>query len=159
MKIDIGKYPEQFSGHTLLEKLGFENEEVDIDERHPILFKIASFVADISNKTRKRKVKIQIDPWDTWNLDHTLALIIHPALVQLKETKHGSPITDAEDSPEHITDIHEQWEFVINEMIFAFEKIKTDDFDIWEFEKDSDEGKRLSNGLRLFGKYYLGLWD
>jgi len=44
--------------------------------------------------SKDRKIKIQIDPWDTWSTDHTLSLIIHPLLVQLQKTKHGSPNVD-----------------------------------------------------------------
>ena len=33
----------------------------------------------------KRKINIEIDNYDTWNLDHTLALIIYPALLSLKQ--------------------------------------------------------------------------
>ena len=42
-------------------------------------------------KVGDRKVDIKIESFDTWNLDSTLALIILPALIQLKETKHGIP--------------------------------------------------------------------
>ena len=38
-----------------------------------------------------RTEKIHIDPWDTWSMDYTLALIILPMLNQLKESKHGAP--------------------------------------------------------------------
>lgn len=38
-----------------------------------------------------RRIDIQIDKYDTWNMYHTLALIIYPMLIQLKETKHGVP--------------------------------------------------------------------
>lgn len=38
-----------------------------------------------------RKLSIELDPFDTWSLDHTLSLIILPALIQLKNTNHGVP--------------------------------------------------------------------
>jgi hypothetical protein len=38
-----------------------------------------------------RKIDVKIDNFDTWALDHTLAVIILPALIQLKQTKHGVP--------------------------------------------------------------------
>ena len=41
--------------------------------------------------TNRRKVSIQIDTWDTWNADGTLAMIIYPMLLQLKATKQGVP--------------------------------------------------------------------
>jgi hypothetical protein len=114
-------------------------------------------------------------------MDSTLANIILPMLKQLKETKHGSPFTDMEDVPEHlrgtttedwdaqhtfdfynehkinegINDIHARWNWIMDEMIFAFEmKVKDADWAAsWE------ECQRMENGFRLFGKYYQGLWD
>ena len=85
-------------------------------------------------------------------------------------------------------DVHTRWAWVLDEMIFAFEsytydwgaKYRSGVHDI-QFEKmdgglskmvrgpndtyqcDYDglekEQKRIDNGLRLFGKYYRGLWD
>jgi len=52
--------------------------------------------------SRKRRVKVHIDSYDVWSADHTLAMIIHPVLVKLKETKHGSPVVDDEDVPENL---------------------------------------------------------
>jgi hypothetical protein len=40
---------------------------------------------------KNRAVHVEIEPHDTWNMDTTLALIIHPMLVQLKATQHGAP--------------------------------------------------------------------
>lgn len=142
---------------------------------------------------KERTIDIRIDYYDTWSMDHTLALIVLPMLKQLRETKHGSQIVDLEDVPElwRFTttedydsqttfdfyndpelckqniecDIHDRWNWVLDEMIWAFEQITTD----WEpqfyTEHSADyEGryyhqKRIDNGLRLFGKYYQGLWD
>ena len=42
-------------------------------------------------KDDHRKIDVRIDKFDTWSLDHTLANIILPALLQLKATKHGIP--------------------------------------------------------------------
>jgi hypothetical protein len=99
---------------------------------------------------------IKIDHWDTWSMDHTLADIILPMLKQLRDTKHGSPIVEDEDVPEELRLVthedwspqfaldldnpeeygkdswdltHRRWEWVLNEMIFAFEH-KVDD--TWE---------------------------
>lgn len=154
---------------------------------------------------REQKVKVQIDPWDTWSMDHTLAHIVVPMLKQLKETKHGAPFVDDEDVPDHLRkaaapptenewdtdDNHfKRWDWVMDEMIFAFESKLTDwedtfwkvspelDFteypeDVgqmvkpvrWKTEGECDwEGRekcqaRITNGFRLFGKYYEGLWD
>lgn len=97
---------------------------------------------------RERKIKVRIDPYDTWSMDNTLSHIIVPMLKQLKATKHGSPFVDDEDVPEHlrssaatpltqeekdrghVDDLHEaRWDWVLDEMIFAWECIKDDS---WE---------------------------
>lgn len=88
-----------------------------------------------------QEVSIQIDPWDTWSMDNTLALIILPMLKQLKATKHGAAFVDNEDVPEELampagwreakygvngeTDEHfyARWDWVLDEMIWSFETI------------------------------------
>jgi hypothetical protein len=89
---------------------------------------------------------VKIDRYDTWSMDHTLAYMILPMLKQLKATKHGAPLADDEDVPEGIglrsteadpkenewdTDSNhfQRWDWVLDEMIFAFE-CKMDDS--WE---------------------------
>jgi hypothetical protein len=87
---------------------------------------------------------VRIDRWDTWSMDHTLADIILPMLKQLKESAHGAPHTDDADVPEYLRstmaqpkeyewDIDElhfmRWDWILDEMIFAFE-CKVDDS--WE---------------------------
>lgn len=156
-------------------------------------------------KMKDQRIKVHIDPWDTWSLDHTLALVIHPALVKLKETMHGSQLVDPEDVPDELRPadgqassglmgddrVHERWAWVLDEMIWAFEQCTkpdhgTDKFysgeakfsfkpvegtDLSQIVRDSDSTfevdnvgrdahmKRVQNGLRLFGKYYMGLRD
>jgi len=93
-----------------------------------------------------RKISIKIDPYDTWSMDHTLALIIHPMLVQLKNTKHGAPHVDDSEVPEHLRStaatpltqeqidtgsidnmFFDRWDWVLDEMIWAFEQYCIDD--------------------------------
>jgi hypothetical protein len=143
---------------------------------------------------------VKIDRWDTWSMDHTLAHIILPMLKQLDKEKHGAPYTDDEDVPEYLRSHMAQpkenewdtdslhfmrWDWILAEMIWAFEQeIRDDDeaefFDHSEcgdekfpWDKDGQyiskvkvdrEGleahqKRKANGFRLFGKYYQNLWD
>lgn len=121
---------------------------------------------------RDRKVSVRIDRDDTWSMDETLAHIILPMLYQLAKTKMGSPMTDLEDVPfelqgDHEDAIHERWDWIMAEMIYAFEE-KTNDweerffcsereYDSYKAEMDQIRG-RISNGFRLFGKYYEALW-
>ena len=144
---------------------------------------------------RTQTVKVRIDRWDTWSMDDTLAPIILPMLVQLKATKHGAPIVDDEDVPKELkstsaepkekdwdTDSNhfKRWDWVMDEMIWAFEQKCRDDWmddyygDYVEDQKNGsmagsfewidDKGrdahqKRMSNGFKLFGKYFENLWD
>ena len=98
-----------------------------------------------------RKINyVKIDRWDTWSMDHTLSYIILPMLKQLRDTKHGAPHVDDEDVPEELKstsapkkenewdtdDNHfKRWDYVLDEMIFAFEH-KVDD----SWEEDYREG-------------------
>ena len=121
-----------------------------------------------------RVAYVKIDKWDTWNMDGTLAQIIVPMLKQLKATTHGAPYVDDADVPEElrstsappkkskwdVDDNHfKRWEYVLDEMIFAFEQ-SIDGYEI----KYREPGyaafvDRIKNGHRLFGKYYISLWD
>jgi hypothetical protein len=122
-----------------------------------------------AHNKQHRKVSIKIDRYDTYSMDHTLALIIVPMLKQLKETKHGSPHVDNEDVPKELhtpedydgidTDEnwHKRWEWVLGEMIWAFEQI-AEDVDV-SSEDYKEHYARVNRGTTLFGKYYQGLWD
>lgn len=144
---------------------------------------------------RQRQVYVRIDKYDTWSMDHTLSLIILPMLKQLHATKHGAPNVDDEDVPDNLKSTSAEpkqeewdidsnhflrWDWVLGEMIWAFEQQKDDaddeffthaeklpgeDFmDTIKRSKVDYEGldawqKRKANGYRLFGKYYEALWD
>ena len=120
-----------------------------------------------------QKVKVKIDRYDTWSADLTLSYIILPILKQLQEDKHGSPFTDDDDVPlrlkstsanpkenEHDTDEfhHQRWDYIMNEMIFAFEFQFKEELYSQE-QTDIDDRERAKKGLALFGKYYNNLWD
>jgi hypothetical protein len=127
----------------------------------------------------EQEMSIHIDEYDTWNMDHTLALIVLPMLKQLKETKHGAPEVDDLDVPrylrrsieektkyttEGITDDlwFERWDWVLDEMIYAFDSKANKDEVIFRIDNRNEQEKeqnRISNGFRLFGKYYESLWD
>ena len=137
---------------------------------------------------KNRAEKVVIDDYDVWNLDHSLALIIVPALKKLKEKKQGAPFVDNEDVSEELRasdeDLHtyskngetddryfDRWDYIMDEMIWAFQQKLEDDWDEQFFSgghalngKFNKEGyekysDRINNGFKLFGKYYNGLWD
>jgi hypothetical protein len=131
-----------------------------------------------------RKVKVRIDPYDTWSMDNTLALIILPMLKQLRKSTHSSCQVDDADVPEELRstavpvvvdhniddNYHKRWEWVLGEMIWAFEQIVDEDhesqfFDhsvkpyVHDREGHVKHSERIQRGTILFGKYYQGLWD
>ncbi len=173
-------------GHFL--KHGYvlsEEEKREEDERNFSSF--FTFIDFLENENKKPSTKlndfcewvysklkriefVHIDKYDTWNMDHSLAKIIHPMLLKLKETKQGSPNVDLEDVPEYLRPsdsqynyyeegkldvyFHDRWDYVVDTMIYAFNAIS----------KQLDEGddyyepETIKEGLRLFGKYYQDLW-
>ena len=173
-------------GHFL--KHGYvlsEEEKREEDEKNFSFF--FTFIDFLENENKKPSTKlndfcewvysklkriefVHIDKYDTWNMDHSLAKIIHPMLLKLKETKQGSPNVDLEDVPEYLRPsdsqynyyeegkldvyFHDRWDYVIDTMIYAFNAIS----------KQLDEGddyyepETIKEGLRLFGKYYQDLW-
>lgn len=84
---------------------------------------------------RERIIKVKIDPWDVWSLDHTLAEVIAPALreYQLKDNR-GIPFTDPSDGPPEYANEGEhsqaRWEWILDEIVWAFSVYNTD----WENE-------------------------
>jgi len=118
------------------------------------LDKISDLVRPLNRwaNSRKRRVKVHIDSYDVWSADHTLAMIIHPVLVKLKETKHGSPVVDDEDVPENLrankkdhsdyseedSTLHVRWAWVLDEMIWTFGQHGLED-DSDQFYHNSDQ--------------------
>jgi len=207
MKVKIRSYPNRLQScvyeNYMNKKYGYVNWPNEHSRFENTLEWVEDRMQDVYNvfnwiwfDRRQQKVKVHIDRWDTWSMDHTLAPIILPMLVQLKETKHGAPYVNLEDVPKElhgkkltkkqkeqgeVDDKHfERWDWVLNEMIWAFEQKCRDH---WEedyygpyiegegdgilgghFEWTDNEGRqkhqeRMSNGFRLFGKYFESLWD
>jgi hypothetical protein len=136
MRVYIGPYKNWIGPYQISDKIPFISE----DKRHEIGAWLAKTwvnnVCEWFYSKKERNIKIRIDKYDTWNMDNTLALIILPMLKQLKSTKHGSPLVDDEDVPEHMRHggdddnwVHYKWEWVLNEMIWAFEQELNDS---WE---------------------------
>ena len=179
MKVYIGKYPNQITSNIYNRyiewryKVKFSwQHEGEQDKWDILVEKIESLIQGVYNLTinqildkLEQKIKVRIDKQDTWAMDTTLSHIILPMLKQLKETKHGSPHVDAEDVPENLreSDVHAHWDWVMGEMIWAFEQVKNDNgfrrSKHNELDKQQKWQARKANGLRLFGKYYEGLWD
>ena len=150
MKVKIGKYKDWWVGPyqicNTLKYFGVSKDtcfELGEKLEKTWVSDVCQWIYD-NNPLRKRKIKVKIDYYDTWCMSHTLGLIILPMLKQLQETKHGSPYVDDKDVPEHLrstaappkedeNDVdnnhHLRWDWVLNEMIWAFEQIVDEDSD------------------------------
>lgn len=149
MKVKISGYPIDWlrckiHSNYMDKKYSFDWPDVEEYTKFELfLDKLESVIQSVYNATinkllryRKRKIYVRIDPSDTWSMDNTLAHIILPMLKQLRDTKHGAPLVDDEDVPEHLrstaappkenewdTDENhfKRWDWVLDEMIHAFE--------------------------------------
>lgn len=101
----------------------------------------------------EQKIRVQIDKWDTWNMDYTLAHIILPMLIQLKKSKQGAPYVDDSDVPDNlrstsappkkndydVDDFHfDRWDYVLDEMIWAFGQKLQDDWESQYYSGEAD---------------------
>jgi hypothetical protein len=108
---------------------------------------------------------VKIDQWDTWSMDHTLAHIIHPMLLQLQKDKHGAPYTEDDDVPEYLRSHMAQpkenewdtdslhfmrWDWILDEIIWAFAQ------ELKEDEEDQFFDYSKSNGKSPWDKDYIG---
>jgi len=209
MKIWTSKYRNHWvSPYVILTKICFWEKDQDRiynlndDPANPyepwvkVLEPICRIWQKFLNIVHPRIEYIKLDRWDTWSFDHTLADIILPGLKQLKETKHGAPFVDDKDVPKElrsnvaepkenewdIDSFHfKRWDYVLDEMIWAFEQKVDDEADskFFDYSKCNDKSpwdkdyispeydkkgyeawaKRKTDGFRLFGRYFENLWD
>ena len=133
------------------------------ERRQTWLYRFLTWIHSKKNRT----VYVHIDPWDIWSMDVTLGHIVRPMLKMLKDKKHGAPMVDLEDVPEHLhpneeeraaydvdgtTDskFFERWDWVMSEMIFAFESLDGGANQDWEDQFTTGEydfqWKKLEDG-------------
>lgn len=210
MKAYIGKYPRRLQSNMSLAWYRWVTNDCvvndsDISRINKMIESILDVVDDalqavfnvcynkpfIDNRDRTIRIKIHDD--DLFNLDHTISILVVELLSAFIENgQTGSPSIDADDVPDGMANslLHDKWNYVLNEMLWAFEqhKIQTwedqycsgevdlvrekiEGTDYCEIKKGPNdtfkvdhEGvqkhhERIENGLRLFAKYFGGLWD
>lgn len=104
----------------------------------------------------RRKINVQIDGFDTWSFDHTLAHIIYPALLQLKASKHGVPSELVDDvggedwHSQECFDFYKEshneafeiackrWDEILDKMIWSFQQLTLDDYNSKYHHGDSE---------------------
>jgi hypothetical protein len=216
VKVYIGPYDHWFAPYQWAKKLvhwlrGVNKKSDDYeayDKANAIADRYFGWLESLENWVNNRyarKIQVRVDYYDTWGMDATLAPIILPLLKQLKATKHGSPHVEDDDVPDELKSTaadpltdeqqqygyidnnwHKRWEWIMDEMIWAFEQLNDEDADS-HFHSDVDPAKpsdepglkfdeamrrrkfdsdgylawqtRKSRGLAFFGKYFEALWD
>ena len=124
----------------------------------------------------RRKIKVHVDYFDTFSLDHTLSVIILPCLIQLKNSQQGIPILNKSnedpnqmsfDFEEDVESLYyekntEAWDEIMDKMIWSFQQLAFDnENNLLKLELDARllYEERIQEGLDLFSKYYRALWD
>lgn len=148
MRVFIGKYKNFFGPYQIAEKILFWKDKYEDNSVHefgkflsdvPGLHRFCEFVQSL----KSRSVSVKLHDYDTWSAFSTMSYIILPMLKQLKDQKCGTPWTKHSDGPwyyrftphdeYHYDDEgsynHERWEWIMDEMIWAFEQLVNDD---WE---------------------------
>lgn len=100
-----------------------------------------------------REIDVTIDNYDVWSLDHTLAHIIHPALVKFRQKLSGAPKVDDEDVPDELKstsapptehswqsdeNYFKRWDWVIDQMIWSFAQKLDDNHDAQFYSGSTD---------------------
>lgn len=180
MKVDIGPYLNFIGPYQIADMLCFwvkkVPDEYGIKSKPNWVHEFGRWLAEDKNgddswltkacqwvhSKQHRKIKIKLHPYDTWNMDSTLAMIIVPMLKQLKATSHSLGSIHPDDCPPELRgnfdpDVHdtwyskERWEWFMDELIWTFTQLdpRTDGeaqfFDHSEVDhKDTDLNKQIS---------------
>jgi hypothetical protein len=183
MKVKIGPYRDWIGPYQIAEFLCFWVPEVedeygfrskpdwvhdfgtwlaeDKDGNDSWLTRFCQWIQD----HKKRKVKIHIDNYDVWSMDHTLSLIVLPMLKKLKEQKMGYSYISDEDVPAELgirsTDCpkpangvwddnaEKRFNWMMEELIWTFTQLCEDDdgegqfYDHTESNKEKDFNKSI----------------
>ena len=151
MKVYLSNYRNHWlSPYKICEKIVFWRE---VDYEEPWVRRVNKILEPVMTAWMKlldfihpRIEYVKVDRWDTWSMDQTLSPIILPLLKQLRDEKHGYGWVKDEDAPEELRgtapgardgcDEHDwdnnaeaRYNYILDEMIFAFEHLVDDS---WE---------------------------
>lgn len=170
MKVYIGPYNKFWGIYQILELFPILERDRDVIYEYLENSKINTFLNWVYQK-RNRNIFVKIDGYDIWNADDTLARIILPVMKQLKEKKQGYGFINDEDVPEELRSYNagpkendwdwddnaeKRYEWVLNEIIWAFENMLDENADdqfhsgvidhVWEPCEDNPKLNQLGHG-------------
>lgn len=156
MKVNIGPYIGDFISISRLENYYFQKkydvnpslvDEIFYDRYDRFFVKFIDWLSVVVTpinrwiyERRDRKIEVNVDRYDIWSADVTLAHVIYPVLVELRKNQQGYPLSSESDLPEEVLSLspEEQWNWILDEMIWAFDQIRSDDADA-EFYHNEDQ--------------------
>lgn len=137
MKVKVKKYTGVYGGYKL-KKAEYEEPNFYRTLENPSIFKAF-------------EQKYGFNPAEVWNLDETIARFILPRLTYYKDIHTGYPQQCS----------YEQFEEYLDKMIYSFLYIAQGKH--YNLSLDINERKqqlqKVQEGLDLFSKYFMNLWD
>ncbi len=137
-------------------------------------------------KKKKQKLTPGFPHYESFDFLSWPSEIVIPRLKMLKDNLHGCP-AELADKHKNVEKGCEEWEKIIEKMIWSFENIdkdpppiKPDNYDSrqkkikysdgaisyepldkreWDWTPCEEHEKKVREGLDLFSKHYLNLWD
>lgn len=123
------------------------------DEKPSLLLKFCHWLYE----SRSKKIKVTVEDHDCHDVAHTLSLIILPTLKKFKENMYSAPSVDDEDVPKDLRstsapeltedqknqgypddNYFKRWDYVLDEMIWAFEKHTDQEYDTKFYSGETD---------------------
>ena len=189
MKVFIGPYVNFLGPYQIAEKILFWKDKYEDDivrdfgkwlattstGEESLLAKVCQWIY----KKKKRKVKIKVYNYDTWDVGATLSPIIFAVLTEFVKEVPSTAMVDKEDVPESLHSTygeyreddggmsaafsHEAWLYVLNEMIYAFDPEWDKKYgfgsDGHTYVRYQENAERQQRGYELFGKYFSRIWN
>lgn len=137
MKVKVKKYTGIYGGYRLKNAV-YEEPDFYSTLENPCSFK-------------QFEQKYGFNPAEAWNLDETISRFILPRLTYYKDIHTGYPQDCS----------YEQFEEYLDKMIYSFLYIAQGKH--YDLSLDINERKqqlqKVQEGLNLFSKYFMSLWD
>lgn len=192
MKVKLGNYTSWIGPYQIVDAVFFWHEKyppTELEKRWD--YRLHDWLGEYLSKTwvmklcewihskKKRKIVVKLDYWDTYSVDHTLAIIIAPLVKRLKEIKHGYGYVADEDVPEELRShngvkdenggwdslAEKRFEYVLDEIIWTFTCLGSEDdgeaqyYDHSESENPNDDLDTQIKKLKVDREGLKKHWD
>lgn len=185
MKVYIGNYRKWVGPYQLadlLQYVGVSEDKCDkLGEKLSNTW--VSTLCERIHKMKKRKVKVRVDHYDTWDCFTSIALVVEPLLQRFADNEyHGTPSSivdlraheiqgteaywkEDKEGPLHkqveiyYDDADKAWKTILSKMVWSFHAINhEDDYHFDTTEEYFDHSNHIQEGLDLFAKHFQNLW-